>query len=189
MIATLLFKNPGKEIVAVWLQTTAMNFPMALCWQIFFAGPLARLIFRTIFKKTTSAIIKSSVNHCFFDFSFNIRLNFCGETLYTCLKILDKCALDEKPVRIAISFKFKFVSASSEWTFTRRTLYKYCRNVAPVALWKSREKMIFADMHDFGYNVKVYVLFIVIVYVIYRRNYFGRSILTCDNFRHFLKGL
>ena len=51
MIATLLFKNPGKEIVAVWLQTTAMNFPMALCWQIFFAGPLARLIFRTIFKK------------------------------------------------------------------------------------------------------------------------------------------
>ncbi len=51
MIAILLFKNPGKEIVAVWLQTTAMNFPMALCWQIFFAGPLARLIFRTIFKK------------------------------------------------------------------------------------------------------------------------------------------
>ena len=50
-LATLLFKNPGKEIVAVWLQTTAMNFPMALCWQIFFAGPLARLIFRTIFKK------------------------------------------------------------------------------------------------------------------------------------------
>ena len=40
MIATLLFKNPGKEIVAVWLR-----------WQIFFAGPLARLVFRTIFKK------------------------------------------------------------------------------------------------------------------------------------------
>ena len=54
MIATLLFKNPGKEIVAVWLQTTAMNFPMALCWQIFFAGPLARLIFRTIFKNNFS---------------------------------------------------------------------------------------------------------------------------------------
>ena len=39
-IATVLFKHPGKEIIAVWLQTTAMNFPMALCWQIFFAGPL-----------------------------------------------------------------------------------------------------------------------------------------------------
>ena len=58
MIATLLFKNPGKEIVAVWLQTTAMNFPMALCWQIFFAGPLARLISEQ-YSKTTSAIIKS----------------------------------------------------------------------------------------------------------------------------------
>ena len=26
----------------------AGNFPMALCWQIFFAGPLVRLIFRTV---------------------------------------------------------------------------------------------------------------------------------------------
>ena len=50
-VATLLFKNPGKEIIALWFQTTAMNFPMALCWQIFFAGPLGRLIFRTLFKK------------------------------------------------------------------------------------------------------------------------------------------
>ena len=43
--ATVLFKHPGKEIIAVWLQTTAMNFPMALCWQIFFAGPFVRNIF------------------------------------------------------------------------------------------------------------------------------------------------
>lgn len=50
-IATLLFKNAGKELIAVWLQTTALNFPMALFWQIFFCGPLVRLIFRTIFKK------------------------------------------------------------------------------------------------------------------------------------------
>ena len=51
LIATILFKNPGSELVAVWLQTAAVNFPMALCWQIFFAGPLIRLIFRTIFRK------------------------------------------------------------------------------------------------------------------------------------------
>lgn len=51
-IATLLFKNAGNELIAVWLQTTAMNFPMAFFWQIFFAGPLVRLIFRTIFKKS-----------------------------------------------------------------------------------------------------------------------------------------
>ena len=44
-IATVLFKHTGKEIIAVWLQTTAMNFPMALCWQIFFAGPLVRNVF------------------------------------------------------------------------------------------------------------------------------------------------
>lgn len=49
-VATILFKNPGKEIIAVWFQTTVLNFPMALCWQIFFAGPLVCLIFRTIFR-------------------------------------------------------------------------------------------------------------------------------------------
>ena len=116
------------------------EFPNGIVLANIFCRTACKINFQNNIQKTTSAIIKSSVNHCFFDFSFNIRLNFCGETLYTCLKILNKCALDEKPVRIAISFKFKFVSASSEWTFTRRTLYKYCRNVAPVALWKSREK-------------------------------------------------
>jgi hypothetical protein len=50
LVATILFKNAGKEFIAVWLQTTAMNFPMAFFWQIFFAGPLVRKIFRTIFK-------------------------------------------------------------------------------------------------------------------------------------------
>ena len=44
-VATLLFKNPGSEIIAVWLQTTAMNFPMAFFWQIFFAGPFVRNVF------------------------------------------------------------------------------------------------------------------------------------------------
>ena len=45
-IATLLFKHPGSEVIAVWLQTTLLNFPVALCWQIFFAGPLVRNVFR-----------------------------------------------------------------------------------------------------------------------------------------------
>ena len=48
--ATLLFKNAGSNIVAVWLETTALNFPMALCWQIFYAGPLVRWIFGKISK-------------------------------------------------------------------------------------------------------------------------------------------
>ena len=51
MIATLLFKNPGSELVALWLETTVLNFPMALFFQIVVAGPLVRTIFRGIFKK------------------------------------------------------------------------------------------------------------------------------------------
>ena len=50
LVATLLFKNPGKEVIAIWLQTTALNFPMAFFWQIFFAGPLVRKIFGGILK-------------------------------------------------------------------------------------------------------------------------------------------
>ena len=49
-IATLLFKNAGNNFIAVWFQTTVMNFQMALCWQVFGAGPLGRLIFRTVMK-------------------------------------------------------------------------------------------------------------------------------------------
>ena len=50
LAATLLFKNAGTEFIAVWLQTTALNFPMAFLWQIFFADPLVRKIFGGIFK-------------------------------------------------------------------------------------------------------------------------------------------
>lgn len=45
LAATILFKQAGVEFVAVWLQTTAFNFLMALCWQIFVAGPLVRNVF------------------------------------------------------------------------------------------------------------------------------------------------
>ena len=50
LAATLIIKQPAAaDFFAVWVQTTAFNFPMALCWQIFYAGPLVRLIFRAIF--------------------------------------------------------------------------------------------------------------------------------------------
>lgn len=51
LAATLLFKNTGSEFVAVWLETTVFNFPMAFFWQIFYAGPIVRLIFKLIFRK------------------------------------------------------------------------------------------------------------------------------------------
>ena len=42
---------PWRQLVlpAQWLQTVACNFPMALCWQVFFCGPLVRRIFRALF--------------------------------------------------------------------------------------------------------------------------------------------
>lgn len=51
LIATLLFANPGSQVVAVWLQKLALNFPMALCWQVFFAGPGVRNFFKLFEKK------------------------------------------------------------------------------------------------------------------------------------------
>ena len=56
LTATILFKNAGTEIVAVWLQTTAMNFLVALCWQIFFAGPFVRNVFGFFVKKKNKHI-------------------------------------------------------------------------------------------------------------------------------------
>ena len=48
LIATLLFKTPS---LGTWIQTWAMNFPMAICYQMFYCGPFVRLIFRIIFRK------------------------------------------------------------------------------------------------------------------------------------------
>ena len=50
LMATLIIKQPAAaDFFATWAQTTAFNFPMTFCWQIFYAGPLVRLIFRAIF--------------------------------------------------------------------------------------------------------------------------------------------
>ena len=46
LIATLLFKTPS---LGTWVQTFAMNFPMAICYQMFYCGPFVRLIFKSIF--------------------------------------------------------------------------------------------------------------------------------------------
>ena len=55
LAATLIFKNAGVEIISVWLETTALNFPIALCWQLFFAGPIVIFIFRHIFRRSLTA--------------------------------------------------------------------------------------------------------------------------------------
>ena len=58
LIATILFKHAGRELIAVWVQTTVINFPMAFFLQIFYAGPLVRLIFKKTLKIYGKHIIK-----------------------------------------------------------------------------------------------------------------------------------
>ena len=55
LIATILFKKPD---FGTWIQTWAMNFPMAILFQLFYCGPFVRFLFRLIFKEADH-----SVNH------------------------------------------------------------------------------------------------------------------------------
>ena len=61
--ATLLFKSAGKEFIAVWFQTTALNFPMAFFWQIFFCRPACACYIRNDFqgKRTTGHERRSGI--------------------------------------------------------------------------------------------------------------------------------
>lgn len=49
LIATILFKDT--HTFGTWIQTWGMNFPMAILYQMFYCGPLVRLIFRAIFRR------------------------------------------------------------------------------------------------------------------------------------------
>lgn len=61
LTATILFKDAGSQIIAVWFQTTALNFPMAFFWQIFFAGPLVRFLFGLVFRSPAEAQAESTI--------------------------------------------------------------------------------------------------------------------------------
>ena len=52
LIATVLFKEPG---FGTWVHTWGCNMPMALCWQMLYCGPLARAIFRLVFRRGAKA--------------------------------------------------------------------------------------------------------------------------------------
>lgn len=48
---SLLFNYNGiNNIIANWFQAWVISFPMALCFQLFYAGPLVRWIFKKIFR-------------------------------------------------------------------------------------------------------------------------------------------
>lgn len=60
LVATLLFKEPS---FGTWVQTWGMNMPMALIWQLLFAGPLTRLIFRNLFRSQLTAAAAEHADH------------------------------------------------------------------------------------------------------------------------------
>ncbi len=51
LFATLLHNGFTANWFCQWLQLAVICFPMALCAQVFFIGPLVRFIFRSLFRK------------------------------------------------------------------------------------------------------------------------------------------
>ena len=54
LFVSILHNGLVKDLPLLWLPKLVQNFPFALCIQVFYVGPLVRLIFRTIFKKQLS---------------------------------------------------------------------------------------------------------------------------------------
>ena len=53
--AAILFQDDGAQLPALWVQTAVFNFPMALCWQLCFDGPIGRAVFRLFFRRKSAA--------------------------------------------------------------------------------------------------------------------------------------
>lgn len=56
IVAAILFNiilggAPVIQFPAIWVGTVLKNFPMALIWNLFAAGPFTRLLFRKIFRR------------------------------------------------------------------------------------------------------------------------------------------
>ena len=64
-VATIAFKQPPiSQLVATWLQTAAMNFPMPLLWQLFVAGPAVRCLARWLFRLPFLSGEQRQANEC-----------------------------------------------------------------------------------------------------------------------------
>lgn len=55
LIATALFTGVDGDFLLNWVATVYRNFDMALLWQLFFAAPLVRLLFRALFHRRLAA--------------------------------------------------------------------------------------------------------------------------------------
>ena len=55
LVATIFINKPNLDIfISTWIQSMVLSFPMALCFQLFYAGPFVRFIFKLIFKNKLS---------------------------------------------------------------------------------------------------------------------------------------
>ena len=55
LVATISINKPSLDIfISTWIQSMVLSFPMALCFQLFYAGPFVRFIFKLIFKNKLS---------------------------------------------------------------------------------------------------------------------------------------
>ena len=61
LVATLLFKEPS---FGTWVHTWGCNFPMALCWQMFYCGPLSALFSANSCKRNTRNSTKANPARC-----------------------------------------------------------------------------------------------------------------------------
>jgi hypothetical protein len=60
LFVTLLHHGFVSNALLLWLNKLYQNFPFALCIQIFYVGPLVRLIFHMLFRKQLAAVTASS---------------------------------------------------------------------------------------------------------------------------------
>lgn len=56
LVAAILFNvvlggMPATQLPAIWVGTVIKNFPMALLWNLFAAGPVSRLVFEKCFSR------------------------------------------------------------------------------------------------------------------------------------------
>lgn len=61
LFVTILHNGFVINFPLLWLPKLVINFPFALCIQIFYIGPSVRLIFRTIFKRQLTKTAQISV--------------------------------------------------------------------------------------------------------------------------------
>ena len=55
LFSVLLGGGSWSQLPASWVGTVLKNFPMALLWNLFAAGPVTRLLFRRLFQKQLAA--------------------------------------------------------------------------------------------------------------------------------------